>query len=102
MWGTLKANMLLWREIQDPSKGRNVIRLDGCTITVVKTKEGALWKARNYIKISSKERELYAGQRECHLFCRTAKEMEEWYHMLVKGSRITNRVRTLDLRLLHL
>ena len=82
--------MLLW---QDTKGNKGCARLDDCTISVVKTKEGGLWKPRNYIKIFHPDREVCFGQNECHIFCRTGKEMEEWFHALVKGSRIASKVR---------
>ena len=77
MWGDLKQSMLFYQDLKGQAKG--VIPLANARLTVIKTKVGRLWRPQNYIRLVNPDRALLGEYRECVLFFRNGKEMEEWY-----------------------
>lgn len=77
MWGDLKQAILFYQDLKGQSKG--AISLTNARMTVIKTKEGRVWKPTNYIRLVNPDRALLGEYRECVLFFRNGKEMEEWY-----------------------
>jgi hypothetical protein len=90
--------MILYQDLKGQSKG--AIALTNARLTVIKTKAGRLWKSTNYIRIVNPDRALLGEYRECVLFFRNGKEMEEWYLALktattlhIPGSAATQSTR---------
>lgn len=77
MWADLKQSMLFYQDLKGREKG--VISLANARLTVIKTKVGRLWRPQNYIRVVNPDRALLGEYRECVLFFRNGKEMEEWY-----------------------
>jgi hypothetical protein len=85
-WGDLKQSTLFYQDLKGHSKG--VISLTNARMTVIKTKVGRLWKATNYIRLVNPDRALLGEYRECVLFFRNGKEMEDWYLALKVATQI--------------
>ncbi|XP_049851906.1 uncharacterized protein LOC126328050 [Schistocerca gregaria] len=83
-WGYLVHERLICKA----EKGvlNRVINVRGCEVRLVKPRPGRLWRSINYIRLLHKERHLYDSEKQCHLFFRNGKEMEEWYLVLNAAS----------------
>lgn len=80
---------VIWPFLQLYSKGgpekKEVINLDGASVSIVKKKIGSLWKGKNYLEISHPLRPLYRGCKTIFVYYSRRHEMEEWYYRIERA-----------------
>eukprot|EP01128_Nolandella_sp_AFSM9_P008562 TRINITY_DN525_c0_g2_i1.p1 TRINITY_DN525_c0_g2~~TRINITY_DN525_c0_g2_i1.p1 ORF type:complete len:1302 (+),score=332.24 TRINITY_DN525_c0_g2_i1:53-3907(+) len=97
MWytGRVRGNMFMFEETRPQHSQtevrKSVIRLDGASVALVKTKTGALFKDRNYLELHHPSRALLGNTRTLCLFFQTRRQIEEWYFALSAGTQQSGR-----------
>eukprot|EP01130_Rhizamoeba_saxonica_P006004 TRINITY_DN2378_c0_g1_i4.p2 TRINITY_DN2378_c0_g1~~TRINITY_DN2378_c0_g1_i4.p2 ORF type:complete len:564 (+),score=142.19 TRINITY_DN2378_c0_g1_i4:1856-3547(+) len=93
--GSLHENMVFWvkPEIEGVcEEQRGVMNLDDCSVTLIKTKRGTIWRNQNYIKIEHKFNCVLGDETTCFMFFDTARDLEKWYYGLKRASSYKNNI----------
>jgi hypothetical protein len=72
---------------------KNVICLDGCTVSVELQKHGKpIWKSNNAIVLKNEQRTLIPNDtNKLYFYFENAQILEEWYYALRKGSNLISK-----------
>lgn len=89
--GTLKKNRFTFQEKvtsakQSESYKRGIVCMDGCTVTIMKTRKDGFFHTRNYLRLEHSGRPLLGSQYQLFVYFQSAKEMEEWYYALERAA----------------
>jgi hypothetical protein len=99
-FGTLKANMLMWKDNSKTTNpystvlSRGVMSLDGCDIVVIRNTPGATWKKTNHIRITHPDSTrvlVPPNVKTINVMVRTGKDLEDWYYQMLRASRLTSK-----------
>lgn len=90
---TLNKNQFTFQEKQNTSKSsdgyrRGLVCLDGCVITIIKTRKGGFFHPKNYIRLEHPGRPLLGSQYRLFVFFQSARQMEEWYYALERAASL--------------